>query len=874
MKAFKIKSLISLALAISFIFSAFAVAVSAATNSKGYEEGNGWINENPNSSDDYAYSIAVVGDTQTVVKKDLANDTAYMSSIYDWLVANASAKKIQQVIGLGDIVENDTDDEWTYAKEHITKLDGVIPYLLNRGNSPHDSVKQLNKYFASHTAYTNNISGTMADGNVANAYSIFTAGSTKYLAIALDYGPSDAELAWADGIISMNPDCKVIITTHAYLYSDGYLQGADDSNTPNSTGSNDGANNNGEQMWDKLVKKHQNIVLVLSGHNPSPDVIYRQDTADNGNVVTSMLINSQNFDAGRNGETGMVCMLYFSEDGRKISVEWISTVREQYYKADNQFTLNLMAAAADVTTKYGIIPAQYSDASEYPFIVFEKKADGKGNDYTFYAANKTLFADSTLGLTANADLAFHKLRYAGEGAVILMRRDFINTATGNYSNTALNSGAHTTFDLGGFKLTDKHTSNSGLFYLYGKANATNDVTLTVTNGTILLGEKSMTSYTDTKDATKSLNLVFDGVTIAFQEGSTVSNVFGRYQAGNKNKFSVTVKNSTVDLKNARVGVNLLTDGNNSTYNPITFENTEIINSRIIVPKANMTLSDNFILNVYVPVSTSSSSDCVIKSIVFDGVSYAIADCEKTTIGSVNYYVFSKPVAPTSAADEIDLKVNFEQTISYTDGNKVISNSGTWTFSVISYLEKLSGVSSKVQKTLAMDILSYIRSAYVYFDESENLEDICDKIDWIIGENYNETAKPADMSAVENPVGLDQATFRLESTPAFIFYPETDENGDLLYAPEDYVFALDGKYKLNGKVGTDADGRTYIEVSMYAYAIDNTVEYIVNGTSIHGSYNIRSYYDFAAKGTDAELITLVERLIKYAQSAEAYKNTLD
>ena len=55
----------------------------------------------------------------------------------------------------------------------------------------------------------------------------------------------------------------------------------------------------------------------------------------------------------------------------------------------------------------------------------------------------------------------------------------------------------------------------------------------------------MTSYSDTKGAAKSLNLVFDGVTIAFQEESAVSNVFGRYQAGNKNQFSVTVKNSTV-----------------------------------------------------------------------------------------------------------------------------------------------------------------------------------------------------------------------------------------------------------------------------------------------------------------------------------------
>ena len=38
---------------------------------------------------------------------------------------------------------------------------------------------------------------------------------------------------------------------------------------------------------------------------------------------------------------GMVCMLYFNEDGSQMDVEWYSTVRNKYYKASNIFQVDL-----------------------------------------------------------------------------------------------------------------------------------------------------------------------------------------------------------------------------------------------------------------------------------------------------------------------------------------------------------------------------------------------------------------------------------------------------------------------------------------------------------------------------------------------------
>jgi hypothetical protein len=93
-------------------------------------------------------------------------------------------------------------------------------------------------------------------------------------------------------------------------------------------------------MWDKLISKHENIVLVLSGHDPCDNVVMTQTEGDHGNIVTQMLIDPQGVDAAL-GVTGLVAMLYFSEDGSHVTVEYYSTVREQFFISTNQFEFDL-----------------------------------------------------------------------------------------------------------------------------------------------------------------------------------------------------------------------------------------------------------------------------------------------------------------------------------------------------------------------------------------------------------------------------------------------------------------------------------------------------------------------------------------------------
>ena len=475
---------LAMALVIGIVIPMLAIFAPTVSAESSYAEDSNWLNTNPNAPGSYAYSIAVVGDTQSIVKKDLTNGTNYLASIYSWLAANKDAKKIRYVLGVGDITEytenfDDSfdgswtyDQEWNHAKAAITLLDNKIPYSLCRGGG-HDTVAKFNEYFASHSYYTSNLSGSLTENDVTNTYSMFEVGSVKYLLFALDWNPSDTALKWAEGIIAANPNRKVIITTHSYLNKDGTLHGSSSSHSAVPT------TNNGVDIYNELVSKYDNIQLVICGHDPSANIVYRQDARESGSVVTSLLVDPQTFDSQNNAETGMVCMLYFSEDGNDMTVEWYSTVRNQYYRASNQFSLKLDSIPTDdggIVTKYGVIPAKYADANAYPFLAFQNGELLDLGDISYDA-----FYDATGSFE-------RKLRNVKSGGTItiIARKNFTVTSGGefltNYQTCPI------VFDLMGH--TIDASAADALFASNGTQNLANS--LTVKNGSLVLGKSLIT----------------------------------------------------------------------------------------------------------------------------------------------------------------------------------------------------------------------------------------------------------------------------------------------------------------------------------------------------------------------------------------------
>ncbi|MBQ9784494.1 MAG: hypothetical protein IJW29_03235 [Clostridia bacterium] len=316
-----------------------ATPATAATTGAASE----WVGADGMYTGEYAFSLAIVGDTQTMCNMGPKGGSS-MPGMYQWIVDNVASKKIQYVLGLGDITEkgedwghknNDTeaetlvgDKEWEYARNAIAKMDGVVPYSLVRG-SGHDGLTRFNQWFADYTPYTDNIAGYMTEGDIGNVYHTFEANGTKYMILCLDFGTKDPAIEWAASVIEAHPEYKVIITTHSYMEADGSLLESGEAYCP-SQSYYDVTNNDGEELWAKLIKNHENIFMVLCGHMSTDEVVISQVQGDHGNTVTQILIDPQAMDRNYAGGYGMVAMMYFSENGRDVAIEYYSTAKDNY----------------------------------------------------------------------------------------------------------------------------------------------------------------------------------------------------------------------------------------------------------------------------------------------------------------------------------------------------------------------------------------------------------------------------------------------------------------------------------------------------------------------------------------------------------------
>lgn len=281
--------------------------------------------------DSYDYSFAIVGDTQYVNY----NWHDRYDDIYDWIVENKEERKIEYVLNMGDITENNSDTQWARAATEHAKLDGLVPYTVLRGN--HDKTGGLNAAF-NKAPYNTSYSGSY-DGKVENTWRELVVCGVKYLIFTLDIGPSDDVLAWAGSVIEDHPYHNVIITTHVYLDKAGTpMNSSYNSASTNSTYG--GGGNDAEEMWDKLIGKYENIVMVLCGHVSANTAVSTTRVGENGNVVTQMLVDPQGVDNAI-GATGMITMLNFSENGTKVSVETLSTVRDMHFISQGQYEITL-----------------------------------------------------------------------------------------------------------------------------------------------------------------------------------------------------------------------------------------------------------------------------------------------------------------------------------------------------------------------------------------------------------------------------------------------------------------------------------------------------------------------------------------------------
>ena len=286
------------------------------------------------------FSVVLLPDTQNY--SESSPDT-YLAQT-EWIKERARADRIKFVIHLGDIVQNhnDAEEEWKLADRAHRVLDGAVPYSMVPGNHDMGMVEKrlnrdtslYNKYFPpsrfdEHPWY----GGHYGEANDSN-YCLFEAAGMKFLVLSLEMCPRDEILDWAGRVLDEHKNHRVIVATHCYMRPDGR-----DKKTARAYGL-DGAT--GEELWDKFIRKHDNIFMVTSGHVLG--VGLQTNTNDAGLPVHETLVDYQGLP---NGGDGWLRILRFVPSEDKIHVKAYSPLLDETNEdPEHTFTLDYQMSPA------------------------------------------------------------------------------------------------------------------------------------------------------------------------------------------------------------------------------------------------------------------------------------------------------------------------------------------------------------------------------------------------------------------------------------------------------------------------------------------------------------------------------------------------
>ncbi len=277
------------------------------------------------------FTIVVLPDTQgycdtrhktAAIKWKNGDLRRYFFKQTEWARDNKERLNISFLVHEGDIVQTDYPEEWAIAKKAMSTLDGKVPYCMCLGN--HDMGYQktdkdeysyttavnrstrFNDYFPREKyAKRSEFGGTFDADRHDNSWYHFETAGLKFMIVALECKPRDEVLEWANKVVKEHPNHRVIVLTHSYLNRD----------KTRTTRGMKIEGNLGEQMWQKFVKKHKNIFMVLCGHVLGEALL--TSTGDHGNQVYQILSDYQGLNNG--GESWLRYMT-FQPASNKIEI--------------------------------------------------------------------------------------------------------------------------------------------------------------------------------------------------------------------------------------------------------------------------------------------------------------------------------------------------------------------------------------------------------------------------------------------------------------------------------------------------------------------------------------------------------------------------
>ncbi len=277
--------------------------------------------------------LIIIPDAQTYANRETLNH------IYGYITTwvNSIADDVKFILQQGDITQLNDNTQWKIAAGAFNLFEGrKIPFTFCAGN--HDmgrngssrNTNLMNSYLP-YSRYSRNewFGGTFEPNTVDNTWHTFAYGDYKFLIISLEYLPRDKVLDWANMVISAHPKHNVIINTHSYLRANNTLNTGVPQEGLRTTGEE--TPNNGDDIWEKCVKKHKNCLFVFSGHILSDGNGYRVSKGDNGNTVYQFLANYQGgVDGSQDSRNGMIRIMDIEPENKRFSIQTYSPYQNKY----------------------------------------------------------------------------------------------------------------------------------------------------------------------------------------------------------------------------------------------------------------------------------------------------------------------------------------------------------------------------------------------------------------------------------------------------------------------------------------------------------------------------------------------------------------
>lgn len=287
------------------------------------------------NSPDMSHYLIVFGDIQQYT---YGSWIEYYKSSVDWITQQIDNNvDICAVLELGDVTENNKESQWKSFRENTEDLANRVPFFVCTGNHDYEwnslKIKDRNSTLINQYAHFKKADECIVDyyqdTSLENYVAQLSIGSRLIKLLVLEFGPREEVVNWARDYVQNHPNDRFILMTHEWLSAKGermstgttaklQFEGYSSYSTP-------------EDVWNKLVKDHNNIVCVICGHEMNFSCMYSTQNSC-GREVPQLLFNLQ---FQPHGGDGVVQIWKISDSENGFNICAFDTINKNWFLPDS-----------------------------------------------------------------------------------------------------------------------------------------------------------------------------------------------------------------------------------------------------------------------------------------------------------------------------------------------------------------------------------------------------------------------------------------------------------------------------------------------------------------------------------------------------------